>query len=311
MKVKVFCFVFFTYDTGMKAKFRGPIVVIYNPNSTNNAAAKAKRFYRVAQKSGYTVRLLATTHAGHAREIARELTVRYKRPLIIASSGDGGYNEVINGVMDGKTDSPSHRPVVAVIAAGNANDHKRMTRGSTPLITLLKRNDPKPLELLHLSCGDVKRYAHSYIGLGITPEVGIELNRHDLNRWREIAIVLGAFWRFQPFRIVRQGKKLKLSSLIFANIAGMAKAIKLDIRGNSLSDGKFEVITFRYRGKLILLLDMLRSVIRGNAKAPQVSSYSFTTTAKTPVQLDGEIEMLPSNRKATVRCVQGQVESLY
>lgn len=295
----------------MKAKFHGPITVIYNPNSTNNAAAKAKRFARVAQKAGYSVRLYATAHAGHAREIARELTVKYERPLIIASSGDGGYNEVINGVMDGKVDSPSYRPVVAVIAAGNANDHKRMTRGDTPLITLLKRNDPKPLELLHLSCGDIKRYAHSYIGLGITPEVGIELNRHDLNRWREMVIVLDAFRRFQPFRIVRDGKKLKLSSLIFANIAGMAKAIKLDTEGNSLSDGKFEVITFRYRGKLVLLLDLLRSVVRGNAKAPQVSSYRFTTTVKTPVQLDGEIEMLPANRKVQVRCVQGQIESFY
>lgn len=287
------------------------IAVIYNPNSTNDAETKAKRFAHIALKAGFRVKLRATTRAGHAREMAKEFTLRYKRPLLIAASGDGGYNEVINGVMDAKKADPDRHPVVAIIAAGNANDHKRLTRGNTPLITLLKRDRPKPLELLHIKCGDVDRYAHSYIGLGITPEVGIELNRHQLNRWRETIIVFDAFRRFQPFHIERNGKRLKLSSLIFANIPGMAKVIKLDTEQNSLHDGKFEVITFRYRGKLILLLDLLRSVIRGNAKALQVSDYVFKTVHKTAIQLDGEIETLPVRRNAVVSCVQNQIESLY
>lgn len=287
------------------------IAVIYNPNSTNDAEAKAKRFASAALKARFRVKLRATTRAGHAREMAREFTLRYQRPLLIAASGDGGYNEVINGVMDAKKTDATRRPVVAIIAAGNANDHKRLTRGNTPLITLLIRNKPKPLELLHIVCGDVDRYAHSYIGLGITPEVGIELNRHQLNRWRETLIVLNAFRKFQPFYIERSGKRRKLSSLIFANLPGMAKVIKLDTEQNSLHDGKFEVITFRYRGKFILLLDLLRSVVRGNAKALQVAEYSFKTVHKTAIQLDGEIETLPARRKATVSCVQTAIESLY
>lgn len=287
------------------------ITVIYNPNSTNDAQSKAKRFARAAEAAGFQPVLHATTHAGHAYELARDLTIKHTRPLIISASGDGGYNEVVNGAMAGQKHRAGHRPVVAIIAAGNANDHKRLTRGSTPLITLLKRNRPKPLELLRIQCGTIDRYAHSYIGLGITPEVGIELNRHQLNRWREIHIVMRAFYKFTPFHIVREGRRHTLSSLIFANIPGMAKIIKLDTEQHAIDDGKFEVITFKYRGKVLLLIDLLRSVIRGNAKSLQVTEYSFTTTASTPIQLDGEIETLPARRKTHVNCVRDDIESLY
>lgn len=293
------------------AKAYDTIEIIYNPKSTNNAEEKAEAFQRSAKRAGFTVHLRATTHAGHAQELGEEIAGKHRRPLIISASGDGGYNEVINGVMAAKKKHSSHRPVVAIIAAGNANDHKRQTRDNTPLLTLLKRNQPKPLELLHLASSSLDRYAHSYIGLGITAEVGIELNRHDLNRWREAMIVFHAFRKFTPFYIQRDGARHKLSSLIFANLPGMAKVIKLDTEQSSMHDGKFEVIMFKYRGKLLLLIDLLRSVIRGNTRAPQVSKYTFTTTAKTPIQLDGEIETLSAKEEVAITCVSDQIESLY
>lgn len=305
MRVMYFC-----YDKVMTKSYE-TIEVIYNPNSTNDAEEKARSFQQKAKQAGYTVHLRATDHAGHARTLAAEIASKHKRALIISASGDGGYNEVINGVMDAKKNHRSHQPVVAIIAAGNANDHKRLTRGDTSLVTLLKRNKPRPLELLRITSKSLDRYAHSYIGLGITPEVGIELNRHNLNRWREALIVFHAFRKFTPFHILRDGKRHKLSSLIFANLPGMAKVIKLDTEQSSMGDGKFEVITFKYRGKFILLIDLLRSVVRGNAKALQVAEYTFMTTSKTPIQLDGEIETLGAKQEVQVKCMSNQIESLY
>lgn len=197
------------------------IATIFNPNSTNNAEKKAEDFAKQAEANGFKVELIATKKAGHAYEIAKSLVEKYKRPLIISASGDGGYNEVINGIIDGKKQSPSSQPVCAIIAAGNANDHKRLTRQSTPLIKLLKANKPRHIDLIKLSYSGFSRHAHSYIGLGITPKIGLELNRHDLNRLREMLIVVKSFYKFRPFFIRRDGQRQKLSSLVFANIPGI------------------------------------------------------------------------------------------
>lgn len=287
------------------------IIAIYNPNSTNDAETKAKNFATRAKKSGYRVKLYPTTHRGHASEIAHEIVEQYHHPLLISVSGDGGYNELINGVMRAKRGTQKE-PVVAIIAAGNANDHKRLTRGDTPLLRLIKSHRVRPLDLLRLRAGALDRYAHSYIGLGITPEVGIELNKHDLNRFTEVKLILKTFRRFRPFALKRDGSNRRYANLIFANISGMSKVIKLDPEANKLGDGKFEVIAEPWRGKLRLIAHLLKLVIFGSPESPQYKTYSFTTVdAITPVQLDGEIEELIKGADVTVTAQNDAILSLY
>ena len=45
------------------------------------------------------VALQPIQHAGHARELTR-VSAATGRPLIVAVSGDGVYNEVVNGIFD-------------------------------------------------------------------------------------------------------------------------------------------------------------------------------------------------------------------
>ena len=120
------------------------IAVIYNPNSTGNAEKLAKSFASSVKKhkkaTGVPVTLVPTKRARHAIELSKTIASTYKRPLIISSSGDGGYNEVVNGVMQAISRHHSARPVVAVLAAGNANDHKRVMRGDEKLINLILFN---------------------------------------------------------------------------------------------------------------------------------------------------------------------------
>lgn len=284
------------------------IAAIFNPNSTNNAASKAAAFRDRAKKAGLKVHLYETTHAGHAREIAAHLAEKYKRPLIISVSGDGGYNEVINGIMDAK-DKSAREPVVAIVAAGNANDHKRLTRGDTPLLTLIKKNQPKPLDLIRVKSKGIDRYAHSYAGLGITPEVGIELNKHSLSFVKEVGIVLKTFRNFTPFEIIVEGKRRKMGSLVFANVQGMAKVIKLTSK-STLQDGKFDIIRLSYPNKFRFLLSLLLMTLRPHPSR-SMSSFTFTTTSKLPIQLDGEIEKLAARSEVEVTSVKSAVMSLY
>ncbi len=292
------------------------IALVYNPISTGNAAAIARTLAKNINELSLDSRstLTPTKHAGHGIQLAKSITLRYKRPLIISVSGDGGYNEIINGVMQARSKKPTVSPVVAVAAAGNANDHKRVIRGDTPLIDLVKANQPKSLDLLFAEVKNEKksfsRYAHSYIGLGLTPYVALELNRHKLSGFTDIWLAIKTFMRYRPFRIEYEGKKRKSDSLIFANIPEMAKVLTLNDK-TAVSDSKFEVIEFSHTNKLSLLMMMVVSAVRGLKDQLQYSEFSFKTFDSQPMQLDGEVETLPGNSSVTIKNVPKVIESLY
>lgn len=294
------------------------IAIIFNPKSTGDAPRIAEDLrdtidghYEIIQKKST---LYPTQHAGHATSIARDVAVKYERPLIISVSGDGGYNEVVNGAMRAKNEVKTARPVIAVMAAGNANDHKRVVRGSTPLIRLIKRADIRPLDLISISARAsdfrLQRYAHSYIGLGITPEVGHELNRHGKGLFNEIKVILRTLGRFEPFLMTHDGVTRRYDNIVFANINEMAKVVQLDEKPK-IRDGKFEVITLRHHSKLRMLGALLSATIKGFRHVPSVTAYDFTLPDKQPVQCDGEIEELPNDCHATIKSHAHAIDSLY
>jgi diacylglycerol kinase (ATP) len=151
------------------------IVIVFNPHSTGDAPASADQLRAELRQRlpAVPLELRPTEYAGHAREIAREVAGT-GRPLVVSVSGDGGYNEVVNGVLEAGND----RVVCAVRAAGNANDHRRTTREG-PLADAIVAGDVRRIDLLRLTLGSGPgartRYAHSYIGVGLTPVVAVDL----------------------------------------------------------------------------------------------------------------------------------------
>lgn len=293
------------------------IAIIYNPNSTGDAPKLARNLKRQIDRNrtsiGTTATLTPTERAGHAIDLAKKVGLSYRRPLIISVSGDGGYNEVINGAMQAKSRSKSARPVTAVVGAGNANDHRRVMR-KDPLIDLIKRAQPKPIDLIHISAEAkdffLSRYAHSYIGYGVTPQVGHELNKHGKSLYLEIKSILKTYRNYAPFRIERDGTQRLLDNLIFANINEMAKFIKLDEK-NTMHDDRFEVIELRHRSKLRMLSTLLRVAIIGFKNPPSYSRYELTSLDKLPIQLDGEVEWLPKDCEAVVTSEHAAIDSLF
>ena len=119
------------------------VVVIFNPNSTGDAPALARELEHDLHERlpGLDVVLRPTERAGHARDLARD-AAREGRPLIVSVSGDGGYNEVVNGLMDAR----NPHAVCTVLGAGNANDHARDTQ-HRPL-----RTPSRPAPSLRWTC---------------------------------------------------------------------------------------------------------------------------------------------------------------
>jgi diacylglycerol kinase (ATP) len=278
------------------------IAIIFNPKSTGASERKARELARTLRKSikDVPIACIATKYAGHAEKLAFDIAKKEARPLIVSSSGDGGYNEVVNGVIAAK----NTRAICAVLPAGNANDHSR-TMQSRPLAESIKKAEVIKLDLLEvaIATGNTRtiRYAHSYVGLGLTPVVAVELNRNSLNSFKEAWIVLRAFFRYRPFRI-RHGKKVyKLDSLLFGNINQMAKVLTIAPQ-NQPADGKFEVIQFPSGRKWWLVKRLAQAAVAKLENVSQASSYEFVTIQKMPMQLDGEVITLHAGCQVTVKC---------
>jgi diacylglycerol kinase family enzyme len=286
------------------------ILLIFNPHSTGDAADQAEelRAELTRRLPRTTVEMSPTEHAGHARDLAREATGS-PRTLVVSVSGDGGYNEVVDGVMQaGDTDT-----VCAVMAAGNANDHRRATR-ERPLADAIVAGDVRHLDLLRLTVGEgsdaVVRYAHSYIGVGLTPIVAIDLERGGKGSLREILSVVRTFARFSPFTItLDDGTRTSFDSLVFANIPQMAKYATLS-DADTPDDGRFEVVSLPHVSKWRILGVAVRAATRGLGPQPTATRYRFTTGTPSPLQLDGEVLAVDADTPVVVEIVPGALATV-
>jgi diacylglycerol kinase (ATP) len=92
------------------------------------------------------------------------------------------------------------------------------------------------------------RYAHSSIGFGLTPLMAIGLNKDMKGTVMELILVRRTFNRLEPVEIVSSaGELARYGSLVFANVARMAKYVRISNSGRP-DDGLFEVVSCPHRG---------------------------------------------------------------
>ncbi|WGW11722.1 diacylglycerol kinase family protein [Saxibacter everestensis] len=276
------------------------IDIVFNPKSSGDAEEHARKLSEQlsSQLPGIPVSLHATERAGHARDIARDCSGWVDRPLIVSVSGDGGYNEVIEGIM--QANNPG--AVAAVLGAGNANDHDEST-SEQPLIDSILAGRTKKLDVLKMTLGTgqkkVTRWAHSYIGLGLTPAMAQGIEAGNKGPIKELVSAFRTFGELKPFTIQQDHRQIRLDSLIFANIPRMAKYASLSDSGEP-DDGIFEVITFPHRQKVRLLLTALKAVTRGLTEGTRARDYSFVTTSAMDIQIDGELQKVDAGTEVNI-----------
>lgn len=282
------------------------IVLIYNPVNRRVplTIAQSMRSELRRRLPDMPIALQATERAGHARELAGAAAAT-GRPLIIAVSGDGVYNEVVNGVLD----APGTAALAAVAAGGNANDHRRSTR-RMPLVDAIVAahvgGRVRHLDLLRLTVrsadSEWNQYAHSYIGFGLTPLMAIGLKRDRKGTIAELFSVLRTFTELAPVEIVRAGGRHELyDSLVFANVARMAKYGRLSIFGRP-DDGLFEVVSRRHGRRWRIAAMALRAATIGLGAQAHVSRVEFATVDAVPFQIDGEVFHLTPDSQLSIDC---------
>ena len=282
--------------------FYTSITIIYNPISTGPGKRLAENLATRLKQTTYRAmpKIIATTHAGHAEELAYELAVASRRPLIIASSGDGGYHEVVNGVMAAR--AKGSEAVTGLLPAGNANDHHRNLHNQ-PIVQMIEGGEHHLVDLLHLkvtsAAGSWQRYAHSYAGVGLTPQVGHELNQVQLNPLNEKWIALRSFWRLKPVRLIVGGQIDNYDSLIVSNVPQMSKVLGLS-KDAKLNDGKFEITRVPHKSKLELLGHLFKAATAGLEGSEHADQFAFQAVEPMMIQLDGEVKSLAANSRVEI-----------
>ena len=279
------------------------ITVIYNPNSTGSSEQLAKAFKTdiLSKIPEQKVELIATQHAGHAEELAYNAAKETESPLIISSSGDGGYNEVINGAL--KAQAEGAHPTTGLLPAGNANDHYNDLH-SENIVEIIVNKEPIKIDVLKLtgiSNGNtIERSSHSYIGFGLTPAVGKELTKSKLNAFNEAWIVIKGMFSTEPVELKIDSKIRSYDSIIFSNVDHMSKVLTVS-QPSQINDGRFEVTIFPKRSRLKLLLTLLKASLAEVKEDMQVAEFRLETTNKaTLVQFDGEVIALDARSKVVI-----------
>lgn len=288
--------------------------IIYNPISTGDAPNMAAELYEQLKPAllDVSVKLYETKHENHGEEIAYKLAAATQQPLIISVSGDGGYNDVINGVIRAMNEHGT-QPICAVRGAGNANDHRRTIK-ELPLFDAIMTKNVKLLDVLRIEVTPLSGkptifYAHSYVGLGLTPEVADELNKQKLNPWLEMKLVIESFAKFEPFTIEVDGEHKEYDNLIFGNINQMAKVATLSPEGRP-DDGLFEVIVTPHTNKLQLLATAAKAALTHLEPDKRAKKFEFKTVSPLKMQLDGEVQELLADSKVTVTIEPGKLRTL-
>lgn len=285
------------------------VVLIFNPGRAGmtERIEGLQRDLRLDLHS-LPVELLPTEFAGHARELARSEAAQ-GTPLLVSVSGDGGYNEVVNGAMD----IPGSTAVCTVLPAGNANDHHR-SMPARSLTDAIRESRVRRIDLLKITFrgarGEQVQYAHSYVGFGLTPLMAIGIEKGGKGKILELVSIARTLSGLRPFELVRDdGATAQFDSLILANISRMAKYGTVS-ESHHPNDGRFEVVTLPHVGRWKMALMTLRAVTLGLGHQPSVSNYAFTTRNAVPCQIDGEVVHVQAGTHVLVESARGALATI-
>ncbi len=278
--------------------------IIFNPNSTGHGRENAEELRDILVAKGLAAKLVETEHAGHGEEIACQVANENPDAYIVSSSGDGGYHEVINGVLS------SNNPfvVTGVLPSGNANDHYNFVhRGDTA--TRLVAEDVDEIDVLKIETPEWTRYAHSYAGLGVTPQIGEVLTKNSLNFFKESWLVVTHLFKIHPVKLSIDNQTQRYDHLVFSTIGKMSKYVVLD-NDASVTDGQFE-ITSKHHGTILgLLKHFLHAALAKIDDVSKAENKEFTVLRATTIQLDGEVYDLRKGDLVKVTCEKNKLRCI-
>ena len=176
----------------------------------NGTRQKTERFRRWEQllSQYHQVEVISTQYAGHAEELAR--AAAGEQPAgILAAGGDGTLHQVLNGLMQFRTDHADvPQPALGIVPLGTGNDFATLCgiRQPEDLIERLKTGG-KPTDCGMISSSTGIRYFINVASAGMGPDVVRRLERDS--RWlgpnlTYLRAIVSSFFGYRPEHIVMQ-----------------------------------------------------------------------------------------------------------
>jgi diacylglycerol kinase family enzyme len=163
-------------------------VLIENPQAGQVTPASLKVAER-ALEATFDLELVRTNARGHAAALARE-AVEAGAKTVVAFGGDGTVNEIINGLLDGRTESDV---VLAVLPGGTTNVLARnlgfpqdLVEATAQLMQLVEGGEPRRLGLGRITAegevGHIQRDFAFSAGLVLDAEIVRRVNQSKRGR---------------------------------------------------------------------------------------------------------------------------------
>jgi diacylglycerol kinase (ATP) len=159
--------------------------IIANPASRRGAAAQKIPMIEARLKAEHLdFDLVRTERPLHAEDLAFQ-AAREGVDVVVAAGGDGTSNEVINGLMQARTNGNSG-PAIAVLPIGRGNDFSFSLGGPATLeegFAALVANRQKAIDIGRVTGGDFPegRYFGNGVGIGFDAVTGFEALKIPIN----------------------------------------------------------------------------------------------------------------------------------
>jgi len=284
--------------TGKDDKAMKRASLIYNPTAgaLRRDPKQIERLALALHEQGIEVSLQATTHAGHATQLARQ-AVEDGVEVVVVCGGDGTINEAAQSLVGTGT-------ALAVWPCGTANvlsKELRLPGNEKDLSKLIASESVRTISVgraVKLATG-WQRYFLLMAGIGLDATIvqSVDLN---LKRLTGIGAYLAAGLRYlaqlplTPFSIDFNGREMDSTFTVISNAPSYAVWFTLAPEAR-LDDDKLDVCVFNSRSRLAYLTYALMSMARGrhtrssNVIYQPAREVAANSNDAALVQLDGDV----------------------
>lgn len=297
--------------------------VIVNPVSGRGLGEKSiPAIEERLQAAGVDYKLVRTERPWHAAELA-ELAARERYDVVVTASGDGTFNETLNGLMNARKAGFNHA-ALGVIAIGTGNDFAGgvgIPVDFEKSMDVLLAGKRKKVDVGLVSGGNYPegRYFGNGIGIGFDAAVGFAALQL---RWLRglpaylVGAVQTVFFYYKPprLRIEMDGQTIEQYSLMVSIMNGNRMGGGFRMAPNSQpDDGHLDLCIAEKAGKL-RIFQLMPMFIQGKQEGqPEIKmrrARRIDITAlegNFPAHADGETLCIAGSR-LTVELYPGELE---
>jgi YegS/Rv2252/BmrU family lipid kinase len=267
------------------------LALIANPASGSFSLRRFDQALKLLRQNGLAPEVLMTRSAEDGRRFATELCQRHRKPLIIASGGDGTVNDVLNGIT-------TPEALLAVLPLGTTNVLAREL-GISSVADAVRRivrgeSRPLPVGLLESDSG-VRRHFLLMAGIGIDGAVVAGVRGAEKGRFGKGAYLLAAYrmlrdWPDATFTVSANGTSRECHTLIVSNAVRYGGSFRLAPAADLFAPS-LELVCLsgcRRRDYLRFALALLFGYRGDTAGVERIPAQEAVISGNAAIQLDGD-----------------------